>query len=167
MTTTTNAAVTAAPTPSSKASETPAPRTCAYPAGCKKVLGDRNISGLCAVHRSHKSNGHGAAAVRTNAAVGKTNGVDHYPAHEARPAAPTVPIARDGGMQQLAAERAKLLLADADLARSIFAVIPDADKISLCLAWLRGEKLATVGEAAEQSRQTHTVHSLAANSEAA
>jgi hypothetical protein len=121
------------PVPAPPAATSPAPRTCSTP-GCERILRPGNITGKCQLHRSHtKSNGNSAGAKKTNghAAAGKTNGLDLHLTTRTHIAT--------AARQQLAAERAKRLLADPDLARLIWEKIPDDDKTAFCEAWLSGQ----------------------------
>jgi hypothetical protein len=125
------------PVPASSAAPSPAPRTCTHP-DCENILRPGNISGKCQQHRSHtKSNGNSAGAKKTNghAVAGKTNGVDRH----LLLVGGDRPHNGNGGKPQLAAERAKTLLADPDLARLIWAAIPEDDKTAFCAAWLSGQ----------------------------
>jgi hypothetical protein len=135
-----NGTETKSPVPVSSAATSLGPFTCAHP-GCKKILGVNNTSGKCQEHRSHtKSSGNRAVvAKKTNghAVEGKTNGIHvESPTSHWRPCAqwkyPT-------SQSQLVAERAKHLLADPDLARLIWAAIPEDDKAAFCAAWLSGQ----------------------------
>jgi hypothetical protein len=129
-----NGTETKSPVPASSTATSPGAFICAHP-GCKKRLGANNTSGKCQEHRSHtKSRGTSAEKTNGHAAAGKTNGVDRHllatgnGAHNG-----------NGAQPQLVAERAKRLLADADLARLIWEKIPDDDKAALCAAWLSGQ----------------------------